>query len=256
MNVPPDQNSKSFKNFSKEALHDLLHFDTKLIKSLKPLIFKPGYLTLQSYTSAQNKYVKPLGLFIFLNFVFFIFKSRGLFYYQLDVYDSMSFFHDRIASRLAASHLSKEIFADRFNLAMHFEQQEYIIVMIPLFACVLMLFYAGKKMSYIEHLIFSIHFYCFVVIFLMICPYVAIAIAYLISLTGNQPHFLYSEISLEIIVFIPLAIYLFFALKRVYRQNIIVTFLKSVTLSCVFFILIIFVYRTILFYIVLHSISE
>jgi hypothetical protein len=48
-------------NFAKEALHDLVHFDGKFLATVKPLIFKPGFLTLETLNGRQANYMKPLA---------------------------------------------------------------------------------------------------------------------------------------------------------------------------------------------------
>jgi len=252
----PRQQTHSVKHFAKEALHDLVHFDSKLFKTVKPLIFKPGFLTTEAFTPAQDKYVKPLALFIFLNFLFFIFKSRGLFAYGFDLYNSISFFKPTINAAIAASHLPVALFAERFNTSMKFEQQEYVIIMVPLFALFINLVYLQRKQYYTEHLVFTLHVYSFAVIFLLLLPPVALLIAYIMKSAGSDFNILTSETLLDSILFIIMGTYLYAALKRVYKQPVLLTLLKTFLSTAFFFFLIVFVYRFVMFYVVMHSLHE
>ena len=70
----PVKKPASMKHMAHEALHDLMHFDDKLFKTLPALLFRPGLLPEKSLEGDQQRYVKPFTLFVFLNFIFFIFN--------------------------------------------------------------------------------------------------------------------------------------------------------------------------------------
>src|ERR1700710_430429 len=92
------------KHITHEALQDMAHFDTKIFKTLPVLIFKPGKLTENALDGKNNDYVKPLALFGFLNFLFFVIKFKGIFAYKLAGYQSQ--FAGRINNAAAETHLS------------------------------------------------------------------------------------------------------------------------------------------------------
>ncbi|HEY2582164.1 MAG TPA: DUF3667 domain-containing protein [Mucilaginibacter sp.] len=239
------------KHLAHDALHDLIHFDSKFFRTLQPLFFKPGYLAEQALTSdGNNKYVKPFALFVFLNFIFFIFKSRGLFVYSLDTYRDNDGIIAYIAKRQVELHLQLPLLEERFNTAMHFEQKEYLVIMIPLFALVLQLLYGLKRRHFTEHLVFALYFYSFFIVYLMLMPYLIAPLAYFF------PKAAIGERALASIILFINWIYLFFATRRVYSGTWFGSFLKSGVLSVTLYLLIAFVYRMALFYIVMHSIGE
>ncbi len=62
----------SFKSLALDFLGDALTFDSKLFRTIKPLILKPGLLTADFMEGKRIRYVPPLRLFIFSSLVFFV----------------------------------------------------------------------------------------------------------------------------------------------------------------------------------------
>lgn len=60
-----------FKHLFLELLEGTLHFDTKIIHTLKLLLFKPGQLTEQFVQNKRAAYVPPIRLYVFISFIFF-----------------------------------------------------------------------------------------------------------------------------------------------------------------------------------------
>ncbi|MBR7747223.1 DUF3667 domain-containing protein [Undibacterium baiyunense] len=66
---------RSLLHMVEEALHGILHFDTKAWRTIPALIFRPGHLTKQYIEGKRTSFVSPLALFLFLIFLmFFIFS--------------------------------------------------------------------------------------------------------------------------------------------------------------------------------------
>lgn len=251
----PDQHT-SIKHMAHEALHDLMHFDTKLFKTIPPLLFKPGLLAEKTFKGEQGTYVKPFTLFIFLNFVFFIFKSRSLFQYPLDAFMDNAWLKSMALKTQAELHLPLEILKERFNMAMHFEQKEYLVIMVPCFALLLQLLYVLKRRNYAEHLVFSLYFFAYFILFLILIPVVLFCLEWLLNHSGTGAHLRDTEYQTIIIIFTLNFVYLLFAVKRVYKENWLLSALKSALLSIMVIVLVAFVYRNALFFIVMHSIAE
>ncbi len=54
---------------------DYIAFDSKLFRTLVPLVSKPGFLTLEFIAHKRSRYVSPLRLYLFTSFVFFLITS-------------------------------------------------------------------------------------------------------------------------------------------------------------------------------------
>ncbi|AEV99627.1 hypothetical protein A4D02_27745 [Niastella koreensis] len=249
MALKPEHNT-GLKSMAHEALHDLVHFDLRLFHTIPALLFKPGKVTERSLHPGQKEYVRPFALFVFLNFLFFIVKSKGLFHYALDSY--RGYFEPLIMHKAAELKIGQDLMAERFNIAMHFEQKEYFVIMVPLFALVLWLLYGLRRGSFALYLVFALNYYSFLIAFLILVPWFT-QLFYIIPGAGVV---IESESFLIGLTYCTCWLYLVFALKRVYQSSVLQSILRGAALSLTTLTLIVFVYRTLLFFIVLHSIAE
>lgn len=96
-----------------------------------------------------------------------------------------------------------------------------VFVMMPLFALILKLLYVRRKRFYVEHFVFALHTHAFA------------------FLTGTVVLLLDHD-NVEAVVMVWVLVYLFLALKRVYGQGIIRTFVHYVALGIAYSFLMIF----------------
>jgi hypothetical protein len=87
-----------------------------------------------------------------------------------------------------------------------------VFVMMPLFAFILKILYVRRKRFYVEHFVFALHTHAF-----------AFLVGTAVLLMDYDP--------LEFVIFLWFLAYLFLALKRVYGQSVIRTFVKYVLLG-------------------------
>jgi hypothetical protein len=115
----------------------------------------------------------------------------------------------------------------RFSMASPEERdhkiQKYIsllmFILMPLFAFLLKLIYFRQRRYYIEYLIFSIHFHCFI--------FVLFTLAFI-------PDILLRVNSHGPIQYLLILIYLFVALRSVFRQSRAITFLKLMVINILY----------------------
>jgi hypothetical protein len=68
----PDKNfMRFFPVLMRELLEDFLDFDSRFMRTIKPLLFKPGKLTRDYLDGRRFRYVPPLRLYIFSSIAFF-----------------------------------------------------------------------------------------------------------------------------------------------------------------------------------------
>jgi len=68
----PDKNfMRFFPVLMRELLEDFLDFDSRFMRTIKPLLFRPGRLTRDYLDGKRFRYVPPLRLYIFSSLVFF-----------------------------------------------------------------------------------------------------------------------------------------------------------------------------------------
>jgi hypothetical protein len=68
---------ESFLQLIKHFLADLTHFDGKLWKTLKFLLFQPGKLTQFYMDGKRAAYIHPIRMYLFISAVFFLFMFTG-----------------------------------------------------------------------------------------------------------------------------------------------------------------------------------
>lgn len=69
----PDRNfMRFFPALLRDMMEDLVDFDSRFMRTLKPLLFKPGRLTKDFMNGRRFRYTPPLRLYIFSSIVFFL----------------------------------------------------------------------------------------------------------------------------------------------------------------------------------------
>ncbi|MCR5886229.1 DUF3667 domain-containing protein [Hymenobacter sp. J193] len=68
----------SFGHVAEEVLEGLFHFDGKVFRTLRQLLFKPGALTRHFWEGKRVAYVPPVRLYVFISFVFFLLLSVAM----------------------------------------------------------------------------------------------------------------------------------------------------------------------------------
>ncbi len=68
----PDKNlMRFFPVLMRELMEDFLDFDSRFVRTIKPLLFRPGRLTRDYLDGKRFRYVPPLRLYIFSSITFF-----------------------------------------------------------------------------------------------------------------------------------------------------------------------------------------
>jgi Protein of unknown function (DUF3667) len=65
----------SLWHFSQLAAEDLTHADSRLWRTLKALLFKPGFLTREFLCGRRARYLPPVRLYLVLSLAFFLFAA-------------------------------------------------------------------------------------------------------------------------------------------------------------------------------------
>ena len=211
----------TFKQFIFDFLGDYFTFDSLIIRSVQPLLFKPGFLTKEFLAGRRVRYIPPLRMFIFISIVFFLFLGA-------------------VDGTVDIERSEEAQFLDSF-FNVWFPRLFFILL--PLFALFLFLLFRKPGRFYLMHFIFSVHYHAFVFLLLTI-------MVILIDYIFPSSVFL-SQWSLVIVIFI-LQFYLLVALKNVYGQRWIPTILKLILLNFMYNISVMIIFSVmgaIIFYI-------
>ncbi len=245
-----DPHGLTVRHFAEETLEGFTHFDHRFFRSVRALLFKPGFLTAEFVRGRRMLYMLPLPLFLVCNLLFFFFQTNNVFNQPLSSfvgYQPYTSFGTQAAVRraLLASGESEAVFQSRFNTAMATASKSYLVVLIPAFALVLALLFAGRRRTFIEHVLLSTHFYAFMLLFYLIQTAVLyFPVRWLANQTGDSS-LLDAVFSLSgVAVF---AVYLFLAFRRFYQTNRFWS-ATAALLSSVAFVGLMVGYRMLLFY--------
>jgi hypothetical protein len=255
-----DPHEYAVGHFLHHALHDVTHFDTKLFRSIVPLLAEPGRITADYLDGRRGPYMRPLQTFILLNLIFFLFAPRfGLFRYDLRMFENGRALFGVIApaplltAAKARTHLSDDAFRERFDSVLHAQRKALVIVMVVLFAIVVNAMFRDRKRYFVEHLIFALHFYSFWLIVIIAVPLALLGFILLAKLgaaivTGHgMGRTGIGEDALVLGLFVGCTAYLAQAVRRVYGSTRGRAWFQGAALSLTM-LLLIAVYRDLLFF--------
>ena len=147
----------------KRAFQEVFSYDSKIFQSLWLLVRRPGWLTKAFLIGKRKTYVSPLRMFLLFSAVYFFFGYASVFNLDFLLHlDAQGKFHELIARLARRTGQEPSAFVDLLNG----QFQSIIKLILPLGALVLTfvlgLLFRRPKRYLGEHLIFSLHYYCFV----------------------------------------------------------------------------------------------
>jgi len=171
-------------------------FDSKLFVSLKYLLTKPSFLSIEYLNGKIEAYLRPIRLYIFISFAFFLLNSITSTNNVFDAIDftnegksiSLEEVQDDIDSPKLQNNEDKKaidaidkffdgkftkIFSDKreLNSFMSFLISKLpllIFFLIPVFGGLLYLFFYKKKYYFVDHLVFALHIQSFIFVLLIV----------------------------------------------------------------------------------------
>lgn len=239
------------KELASEFIDVLPSFDDRLLRSIKPFLFSPGFLTTEYLSGRRKRYISPFKFYFFISFVFFFVSAsfvsdskanlrKGLF--QTDSLKtiinndssniSIRNTDSNVSFTLADTTKIKKLFGKKFidgfksgknNPQMFFNKikehlPKIIFLLLPVFAVLLKLVYIRSNILYIKHLIFSFYFHSFIFFILLIDTISEMILPRSIQFYANS-----------IMLLIP--VYLYVGLRNVYQQSRWKTVVKLLLLS-------------------------
>lgn len=214
-----DKHEFAVRHFFGHLLHELTHLDSnKILRTLIALIAKPGVLTKEYLAGRKGQYINPIRIYLTVSAIYFLFAWGALASAGGGGADTMQ-------RRAFFVQMAQQKGVDPAVLAVQVQEKAGKYSAVLRFASVLvsglflMLLYRGTGRYYVEHLIFSLHFYAFD--FLAKC---VVAILYLTSNYTGHGLYVGSRTGYYLVALV----YLYFALARVYEQSRATTILKAV----------------------------
>ena len=243
------------RHFVVETVEHFTHADHNVFRSLRLLLFKPGFLTSEFMAGRRKKYLGPAQLFLMTNLVFFFLQSfyaTGPFTVplelQLKASPYMGLLQRTVDRTLAETHIEPQELEREFDHRQQSAAKEFLILMVPVFAGILAVMEIPRKLYFVEHLVFSLHYYTFLMLVaFLLLPTLQLATMIFRPTEPREGPAIYVTITVLV------ALYLYFAVRRVYRNGPWLAAPLALVLTAAT-MLVVVLYRFFLFFEVLHSI--
>lgn len=213
---------RPLKQLARDAVGDLLNLDTRFLRTIGPLLFRPGFLIREYLAGRRVRHVQPLKMYLLATLIFFSLvallprkhftvvrtterpleaPTGGVRFSLPTIDDQSTWFAQRIEE--ASDNAQKD--PDRFGATVIANLPRAFFLLLPAFALLLKLFYWKQDRYYLDHLIFALYFHAFVFT----------ALTLRLPLTRSwMPHWI--ETPLALLLWLWLFLYLPIALRRVY----------------------------------------
>lgn len=222
------ENIETRENFFHLAFHtvgDFFHFDSKFFRTFKPLLTKPGFLTNEHWLGRRMSYLHPLRLFFFITIVMVIIANAYYKKFEHDIVDqnvtisTNSTAETTEEQRQTEERQAKKVkagIAKSFNeIAIYLKYISFLLL--PLYALCFKILYRRSKKFYVDHLVLMLHIQSFVYV---LASFLLLAIILFVPAQSREwwPP----------VLIIATGVYIFLAVKRLFNQSWIKTFIKSV----------------------------
>lgn len=210
----PGHHDLSVGHFAHDVAHELAHVDSKLVRTLRELITRPGFVTAEYFAGRKSRYIPPLRLFLTLFALQFLLLT---FYKPAAIYSVGSFMKfdsggalTRLVKKGAAKrHLTTEEFQERVDERWHKNLSLLQLVHIVGLALVLKMLHHRRYL--VEHLVFAAHFLSFSYLVTMVIVFPIYAVV------GFKPG--PQQKALTALTIVIMLIYLFLAQRRFYGDS-------------------------------------
>ena len=211
---------QSFFHLIKHFAGDFVHYDGKFWKTIWYLLFYPAKLTKEYMAGKRNCYVNPVKLYIFISFITF---------FLLAVLPELS--EKTEANQEAATEMEIDkpdeppviqigvyrVDQDKIGEEFLNHFPKAIFFYMPVFAFWLWLFHNKKKRFYFDHSIYTLHYFSFILLSILLYTLVN----WLLSLFHSEIHPLIGVVMFGYFIY-----YFFHSHRRFYQERKAVSRLK------------------------------
>jgi len=211
----PHHHDLTLGHFFHGLFHELAHVDSKVFRTLRDLVLRPGELTAAYFAGRKTRYIAPLRLFLTLFALQFlaytVYKPVAI--YSMDGLlrvDSTHRFETLLHRTAAKRHIDYAEMVEKIEHRWQKNMSMLNLAAIAGLAVWLKVLYARRRRFLGEHLVFSAHYLSFsYIVTLAIWPvYLVIGIA------RDRSHFV-----LLAVTSLLLCGYLYLAMRRFYQQG-------------------------------------
>jgi hypothetical protein len=229
----PEARDLSVRHFFDEAAQELTSVEhSKLFHTVWALLFRPGFLTNEWVAGRRKRYLKPLnlclGVLALSLFAYSVYKPVSMFDVEKFVNlnkqpDTMQVF-DRFAER---KHIERSELFDRLSEKWQRNMSLSPLLFVGGFALVLQLVFLLTRRYFVEHLVFAMHFVSFSTLaVVLLWP-----LYFFIGIKSGGVNTL-----VAVFKWLIDTVYMFFAVRAVYKLGTVRTLLASLLLTLGYFV--------------------
>jgi hypothetical protein len=256
----PHPHGLSIGHFFESIVESFFHADGRLVSTAKALLLKPGELTSAYINGAHKKYIGPIQLFLIVNLVYFLIQSItgwNTFSTPLQIHIGDLVYRDLAKSildhRLETLKMTLEEYMPIFNHSVRLHAKSLVIILIPLFSIPVMLLYCLRRPLVVPQMVFATHIVAFDLLLLTIIQPIANAVIWCIVKMGFHPTWQPVDEVLSLVIGTILAVYIFVAAYRVYKEKRWLTALKTLVMVLLLTNYVVLAFRFTLFLITLYA---
>ncbi|MFK7786915.1 MAG: DUF3667 domain-containing protein [Crocinitomicaceae bacterium] len=232
-NCGQENNSKqaSLRDLFDDFLGDYFVFDSRLFRSIVPLVASPGKITIEYLNGKRRRYIPPIRVFLFLSFLYFgLSYLTGIDFGSMDLSAGES---EQVAKNVG------DAFERNFNLV--------LFLYTPIFALLIRLFYKSEKRNfYVNFFVYSLHL--FSLFFILGILQILLFMGFNLVLSSNAGEWGETIVRLSVLGY--MIYYSIVSLKRVFQKKYsALRFLGVLVISLVAFLILLLATTLILLFI-------
>ena len=159
-----DRHNFSFRHFARHAAHELLEFDSKILRTVKYLFSRPAFVTAEYLAGKRSLYVNPFRFYVLCFALSTLLTSsyRSVLDFKTMINADKAGVLNRALNKLAKHKgVSEEVLVEHLNEHLHFYYEGSKILNALAMACLLAIFYRKRKWYFGEHAVTSFYFLSF-----------------------------------------------------------------------------------------------
>jgi hypothetical protein len=248
----------TLRGFAGKAVHAFTSIDARTLRSVRSVFFRPGELTVAWVRGIRKPYILPLSLFLVANVAFVaaqLLTGQHVFNSSLDSHlhhqDWSALAQSLVSRRLGETGRTLEEYAPVFDRRVALNAKSLVVLMSLGFSLVLAAVFVREKRPFMVHVVFSLHFYAFLLL-LMSIVLLAAGLSALLGFGGIETALMDNVLSVAMLLIC--AFYIRRAVGRAYETDGVAGALSTALLAFAVAVLVLG-YRFALFLITLYSTS-
>lgn len=239
---------KSFSAILHEVLHFLTHYEHSVFATIKTIFSKPGQYALDYCNGIRKRYFKPVTLFLVLVVLYLLFPLLQGLNVGLNAFHSknpqQSVYERQIQHAMKKKGISYESLKEKYHHVSEKTSKFLLLILIPMTALLLYALHFKSGKYAFDYFILATELNIF---FLMAFYLILPGILALVQLATIK--FQLTEPVLVTFVLLAFTAFVFLAFRRFFKGSAGINLLKSALFSVAHLLVIVTVYRLILFWI-------